>query len=658
MRTLHSTAAALLLASTALCQVTIPPHFSTYNGYTRGYNFTAAANMIITQLDLPLDAFQPGDTASYLVQINGVQTLLSTGGAGPVGASIVVNTGDVVDILGNWSPAAPGSFTAHNSYGPSAAGGGAAPYATTIVGTAHTLNRSGWQYDIGAPGFAGTYLAPTTGQLGRVFMYANPPAGLYPNFSANVQTGPSPLSVQFTDLTFSSDPGGVLAWQWDLDGDGIVDSAAQNPTFTYNNCGSFNVTLTAIDALHGPVTVTMPNYIVTDDLHASFTKQDLGGGVFQFTDTSVPTPAAWTWDFDGDNVIDSTLQNPTWTYAANCATNAITLTAYLNCRVSTATDHAFVAPASFTGVTIGGNGTSSATAVGNLFDISVTAAEGISVCGLDCTPYSFAGQYNVDVYVTDGTYVGKDLNIAAWRLVASGTGMSTAGGFSPPVLSNVALANSFYLPAGNYGVAIYLSRTPAATTNIAYTNGPQGPFVGADLTIFPNPTAAPGIARTGLFGGGLLSPRCWNGAFYYTKVTLTNTGGHGFFGAGCAGTMPVSTLVATTAPQVGQTLSVTGNNVPMNAAFGVLGLSNTSSAFGPLPLDLTFLGAPGCSARVSLDAKALLLGAGNTVTWNLGLPNLPSLLGVRAFQQMLVLDTTANSLGIVTSDANGFVIGL
>ena len=505
-------------------------------------------------------------------------------------------------------------------------------------------------------------LYTTTGEIATVIALDYTPAtGLYTAFTSDVTTGPSPLTVQFTDLTFSSDPAGVVAWQWDFDGDGIVDSNLQNPTYTYTTCGSFNVTLTAIDATHGPVTLTKPNYIVTDDLQASFTMQNMGGGVFQFTDTSVPTPTAWTWDFDGDNVIDSTLQNPTWTYPATCATNLITLTAYLNCRISTATDHAFVAPASLTAVPFtGGNGTSSTTVVGNMFDVQVTAPEGISICALTQAVYTYVGSFQADVYVTDGSYLGKDTNIANWRLVASGNGVSAGGGTTTPSQCDVPLNNSFYLPAGNYGIVILLSAQPSGTMYVCYTTGTAanwGPFSNGDLIINPNPTVAPGAAKYNLFGTGANSPRCWNGSFHYTKTSLSNTGGYGFFGAGCAGTMPVSTLSAAGEPRLGQPLSATADNVPMNVAVGVLGLSNTTSVFGPLPLDLAIIGAPGCMARVSVDAKALVLGVANSATWTIGLPNIPTLLGARAYQQMLLFDTTANSFGLVVSDAAGFVIG-
>jgi PKD repeat protein len=166
-----------------------------------------------------------------------------------------------------------------------------------------------------------------------------PAAGLYPAFQANVTTGNSPLSVNFTDQTYSSAPGGVLAWQWDFDGDNVVDSTLQNPTFVYNNCGTYTVSLTVVDALHPTATETKTGYIVVDPIAANFTSSVNGGFTpltVNFTDTSTGPIAAWQWDFDGDNVIDSTLQNPSWIYGAP-GTYTVSLTIVNACRTSTRT---------------------------------------------------------------------------------------------------------------------------------------------------------------------------------------------------------------------------------------------------------------------------------------------------------------------------------
>src|SRR5262245_48078257 len=178
---IKSLAAATLFASVALSQVAIPPHSAIYNGYSRGFNFTAQTPFVITQLELPLNAQQAGDTAGFLVRINGATALHSVGNVGPaIPAGILVLPNDVVDVIGNWSPAAPGNFTAHNSYTASMTS-----FATTIEGVPHTIQRVGWQWDIGVSPLTGAYLPPTTGQMGRVLMYTAPPAG----YATNTSTG-------------------------------------------------------------------------------------------------------------------------------------------------------------------------------------------------------------------------------------------------------------------------------------------------------------------------------------------------------------------------------------------------------------------------------------------------------------------------------------
>lgn len=174
--------ATALLSAAALGQVAIPAHNNVYTGYSRGFNFVAQTQFVIVQLNLPPDAFVTGYTASYLVRINGVVALQSRGNAGALATSLPVSIGDNVDIIGNWSPPTGGSFSASNSYGSGTAGLGAAPYATVIEGVPHTLNRTGWQWDVGDPawnatGTTGTYLAPTTGQIGRVLMTTSPTSG-------------------------------------------------------------------------------------------------------------------------------------------------------------------------------------------------------------------------------------------------------------------------------------------------------------------------------------------------------------------------------------------------------------------------------------------------------------------------------------------------
>jgi PKD repeat protein len=485
-----------------------------------------------------------------------------------------------------------------------------------------------------------------------------PASGLFASFSATPTTGASPLTVNFTDHTFTSDPGGITSWAWDLDGDGIVDSTAQNPTFVYNSCGNFNVSLTVTDASHPSNTLTRNAYVVTDNVTANFTTSVIVPGVVQFTDTSVPLPTSWAWDLNGDGIVDSTAQNPVWNYGTTCSPPVnVTLTVNRLCRGPFVKTQAVSAGNSAATTLVGGNGNSSATAVGNMFDISALHPQGITICAMSVTPYSFAGPFTASVYVTPGTYVGNNLNASVWRLIGTGSGTSAAGPFANPLVVFVPLTSMAYLPQGNYGVAVYLTRTPTAAVNIAYSNGPLGPFGNSDITLIPSPATAPGIATLGLFSGSTTASRVWNGQFFYSTGTSGADAGYGFFAPGCAGSLGITNLTNTSRPQVGTTLTVNLNHLPLSAAILMVGFSRTTSGFGPLPLDLTPLGAPGCFGRVSPDVTIFLTGAGNAAAWNLTVPNVPAFIGQLLYNQALVLDPAFNTLGAVVSDAAGMMIG-
>ena len=57
-------------------------------------------------------------------------------------------------------------------------------------------------------------------------------------FSSNITSWVSPLTVQFTDLSINA-----FSWEWDLNGNGTVDSTAQNPVYTYTSDGNYTVSL-------------------------------------------------------------------------------------------------------------------------------------------------------------------------------------------------------------------------------------------------------------------------------------------------------------------------------------------------------------------------------------------------------------------------------
>lgn len=71
------------------------------------------------------------------------------------------------------------------------------------------------------------------------------------NFVSSITHGPKDLTVDFNDISLSTDD--IISWEWDFDGDGVTDSEEQNPTFTYTEPGTYSVSLTIFN---GEVTET------------------------------------------------------------------------------------------------------------------------------------------------------------------------------------------------------------------------------------------------------------------------------------------------------------------------------------------------------------------------------------------------------------------
>ena len=138
-----------------------------------------------------------------------------------------------------------------------------------------TENPTSWSWDFGDGGTSNaqdpsyTYTVPgtydvtltatnaagsdTLTRFGYVTVSAptDPPVA---DFSGTPTSGTVPLTVVFTDLS----TGAPTSWSWDF-GDGGT-SSVQNPTYTYNSEGTYNVTLTATNA-NGSNALTLTGYI-------------------------------------------------------------------------------------------------------------------------------------------------------------------------------------------------------------------------------------------------------------------------------------------------------------------------------------------------------------------------------------------------------------
>jgi PKD repeat protein len=135
-------------------------------------------------------------------------------------------------------------------------------------------------------------------------------------FTAKATSGAAPLTVHFVDQSAGIRP---MSYNWDFDSSGIIESADHNPVHTYTTPGTYTVKLsvTSPDGSDqkiktGFITVTEPQAPVADFTAAVTT--GIAPVNIAFTDLSSGSPTAWAWDFDGDNEVDSTIQDPTFRY--------------------------------------------------------------------------------------------------------------------------------------------------------------------------------------------------------------------------------------------------------------------------------------------------------------------------------------------------------
>jgi gliding motility-associated-like protein len=221
--------------------------------------------------------------------------------------------------------------------------GGTTTFTDLSTSSAGTISTWNWDFNDATPNGTsqnpthvyanpGTYnvtltASTNTGCVGVITktVVVNPvPQPLFTNTNV-CHTFVMPFTNQSTILT-----GNIASYSWDF-GDGNT-SALTSPNHTYNNPGTYNVTLVAVsdsgcsNTIIQQVTVH-PNPVV------SFVADDVDGCAahcVNFSDlTTIATGsvATWTWDFgDGDS---STLQNPSHCFILPTTYN-ITLTATSN----------------------------------------------------------------------------------------------------------------------------------------------------------------------------------------------------------------------------------------------------------------------------------------------------------------------------------------
>ncbi len=121
----------------------------------------------------------------------------------------------------------------------------------------------------------------------------------------------------------------------------------------------------------------------------------------------------------------------------------------------------------------------------------------------------------------------------------------------------------------------------------------------------------------------------------------------------------VPNLYSDNTPQIGDSFRVRVKQARASSpAMMLLGFSTSSWGSQSLPLELGFLGAPGCSLLTAIDAaQSFSINTGGTGNVVYSVPNDFYLLGLHFYQQALILDSGANAFGVALSNGGNAGIG-
>lgn len=468
-----------------------------------------------------------------------------------------------------------------------------------------------------------------------------------------------PMTVNFHDISTSLAPGGVVAWEWDFESDGVIDSTLQHPSrYFLGPCMAYTVTLRARDGWNRWRTTTKTDYIRigVPSVALRWEPQDPPNRVL-FTNDSLLLTGIWEWDFDSDGVIDSTQRDPgVFAYPQVGRIYQATLRGRLPCGTATASVNVLTArqsgtappPASWYWL-----GPDPDTVFA---DVEVTSPGGVFLIGASqFWPNSQGSQFMaMRLMLTEQGWNGKQNDPAAFWTAYDGVASRALDPehLTLPMYTMLWPAwhpDGIYLPRGRYGLALQMT-TPAGLSPYRVDRW-DWPASG-DLVV--------SNCKRGSLGTAATQWDDWAGRLHFVRAGDRQVAGYSLLGMGCTGPRGMPGIQALAPPLVGQDFVLRHTNLPAGVAFRILGLSASTSQFGPLPLELGLQGMPGCWLRISTDSVGLLLAAPNETfaDWTLAIPNSATLIGTAFFNQALLPAPGWNQFGAVMSVACGGLVGM
>ncbi len=144
--------------------------------------------------------------------------------------------------------------------------------------------------------------------------------------------------VKFTDKSYNTSGEKTVAWAWDFGVSNTTSdvSAEHNPSYTYSEAGTYNVTLTVTSASGCTASKVIPVTIMAaPQAQFSYQAEPCHNGAVIFKDESVSTAQSiitgWHWEFAPG--VYSTSQNPTYIFGTSdtCYEVKLTVTTSIGC---------------------------------------------------------------------------------------------------------------------------------------------------------------------------------------------------------------------------------------------------------------------------------------------------------------------------------------